>query len=454
MARDLTKGNLFKGLLALSLPTMIGFSAQSVYDLVDMFWIGKISAEAIAGVTVLSTVFWTIEALNEIIGASSVSLISQNFGRKDMERTHRTIEQTITFKGLVAIIAAVILAIFLKPALGFFSKDKAVLDAALDYGYIRIFFLPIMFSSFSVNTALRCTGDARTPMIIMIMSSILNIILDPILIFEKIPYVNLPGFGLGVFGAALATVITQTIAFLIGFYIIFSGKHGIKPSLKGLLRLDRDIDKKLMTIGLPNGIEALLRSLSGLVVMKFVSIFGTAALAASGISFRILNFAFIPLIGINMGGSTIVGQNLGAHKKDRAIKTTKIAAAFGFFMMVAFYSFLLFFSASVIGVFTNDPEVIDVGRKLLIIGSAGMPLVGLGFGLGSGFFGAGFNLPFLVGSIVSNWVVQIPFLFLAVNVLKLGINWVWVSFVVAQVSQAVVMLVFYLRGNWVNREVH
>lgn len=454
MARDLTKGNLFKGLLALSLPTMVGFSAQSIYDLVDMFWIGRISAEAIAGVTVLSTVFWTVEALNEIIGASSVALISQNFGRKDMERTHKAIEQTITFKAFVAIIAAVFLAIFLKPALGLFSKDKAVLDAALDYGYIRIFFLPVMFSSFSVNTALRCTGDARTPMIIMVLSSILNIILDPILMFEKVPFINLPGFGLGVFGAALATVITQTIAFLAGFYIIFSGKHGIKPSLKGLLRLDKDIDIKLMTIGLPNGIEALLRSLSGVVVMMFISVFGTAALATSGISFRILNFAFIPLIGIGMGGSTIVGQNLGARLKDRAIKSTRIAAAFNFFLMAAFYTFLLFFSESVIGVFTNDPEVINLGRRLLIIGAAGMPLVGLGFGLGTGFSGAGYNFPFLIGSIISNWVVQIPFLLLTVNVFKLGINWVWVSFVTAQVSQALVMLVFYLKGNWLNREVH
>ncbi|AKI97998.1 MATE family efflux transporter [Kosmotoga pacifica] len=453
MAKDLTKGNLFKGLLALSLPTMIGFSAQSIYDLVDMFWIGKISAEAIAGVTVLSTVFWTVEALNEIIGASSISLISQNFGRKDIKRTHRAIEQTITFKAFVAIIAAVFLAIFLKPALGLFSKDKAVLDAALDYGYIRIFFLPITFSSFSVNTALRCTGDARTPMIIMVLSSILNILLDPILMFDKIPFINIPGFGLGVFGAALATVITQTIAFLAGFYVIFSGKHGIKPSLKGLLRLDKDIDKKLMTIGLPNGIEALLRSLSGVVVMVFVSMFGTAALATAGISFRILNFAFIPLIGISMGGSTLVGQNLGAKFKTRAIKATKIAAAFGFSLMIAFYIFLLFFSASVIRVFTADPEVIDLGRKLLIIGTAGMPLIGLSFGLSSGFSGAGYNFPFLIGSIVSNWVVQIPFLFLAINVLHLGINWVWVSFVTAQVSQALVMLVFYLQGKWVNREV-
>ncbi|RLL88740.1 hypothetical protein BG32_12840, partial [Mesotoga sp. HF07.pep.5.2.highcov] len=169
MARDLTQGNILKNLLVMSVPTMIGFSAQMVYDIVDIFWIGRISGEAIAGVTIFTTLFWIVDILNSIIGQSSVSLISQSFGKKDLEGTNRAIEQTITFKFIVALISALLVAAFLKPSLGFFSNDPTVITAALDYGYIRLFFLPMMFSSYSVNTALRCIGDAKSPMYIMMM---------------------------------------------------------------------------------------------------------------------------------------------------------------------------------------------------------------------------------------------------------------------------------------------
>ena len=155
--------------------------------MVDMMWIGRISASAVAGVTIFSTVFWIVTVLNEIIGTSSISLIYSKLWKRRYERTKRILEQTLTFKILVAIIAAVIISIILEPFLWFFSKDKKVIKAALDYGYIRMFFLPIMFASYSVNTALRCLGDAKTPMKIMIVSSIVNIILDPIFMFDKMP---------------------------------------------------------------------------------------------------------------------------------------------------------------------------------------------------------------------------------------------------------------------------
>lgn len=155
-SNQLLGGNIKKNLLKLSLPTSLSFALQSMYDMVDMMWVGRISASAIAGVTIFSTIFWIVIVLNEIIGTSSVSLITQSYGRKDLERTKRVLEQTLTFKIFVAIIAAIIISLILEPLLWFFSKDKDVIEAALEYGYIRIFFLPIMFASYSVNTALRC----------------------------------------------------------------------------------------------------------------------------------------------------------------------------------------------------------------------------------------------------------------------------------------------------------
>lgn len=452
MPKDLTKGNVFKNLLIMSVPTMIGFSAQMVYDLVDIFWIGKISSDAIAGVTVFTTLFWVIEALNEIIGVSSISLISQAFGRKDYDETKLAIEQTITFKFIMAALAAFFLSIFLEPIMGLFGGEDLV-NNGLEYGYIRMFFLPIMFSSYSVNTALRCIGDSYTPMFIMIFVSIMNIILDPIMMFETIPLLNTPGLNLGIFGAAVATIISQTVAFLIGFYILFSGKRRIKPSLKGLFKLHPHIDKKLITIGLPNGIEVLLRNISNTLVLSFVAFYGNSAIAANGIAGRIFGFAFLPLIGLSIGGSAIVGQSLGANLDERAEKTTKIASLVSSSFMMIFIIIVFFFGKNIMGLFTEDIQVIKHGTEFLIYGSIGLVFLGYYFGMTTAFSGSGYNLPIFISSIISRWRVQLPILFIAISIFELPLIWVWLSYVFGDLAETFIGIIFYRQGKWKYKRV-
>ncbi len=437
----------------MSVPTMIGFSAQMVYDIVDIFWIGRISGEAIAGVTIFSTLFWLVDILNNIIGQSSISLISQSYGKKDMEGTKKAIEQTITFKFLVATLAAIMVAIFLRPSLGIFTDDHRVISAAMDYGYIRLFFLPMMFSSYSVNTALRCIGDAKSPMYIMMTSSLLNVVLDPIMMFELVPGTPIPGLGLGILGAAVATVISQAVAFLIGFSILFSGREGIRPSLRGLFKLDRRIDRKLLTIGLPTGLEGFFRNLSGVVVLKFVAIYGTAAVAAVGVAGRLFGLAFMPLVGLSMGGAAMVGQNLGKDNVLRARETAKISALIGFFFMLSFAIIAFFAGEAVLGIFNKDKEILVYGVSFLRYGSLGISILAFGFGLSAVFGGSGYNIPFVIGSVISRWFVQIPILLIAIMLLKASIIWVWISYVLSDIAESLVMIVYYRKGNWQKKRV-
>lgn len=140
MSHDLIEGNLGRNLLYIALPTIGGFAVQVMYDIVDMFWIGKISSSAIASVVVSSSIFWLVTVLKEIIGTGSVSLISQAYGAKDYIRLNRVIEQTIVFKIFVAIIASTILMIFLQPLMRFFSREPEVISSSLDYSYWHVFF--------------------------------------------------------------------------------------------------------------------------------------------------------------------------------------------------------------------------------------------------------------------------------------------------------------------------
>lgn len=449
----LVEGNLKRNLLKMSVPTMLGFAMQSVYDIVDIIWIGRLNPSAVAGVTIFSTIFWMVDILNEIIGVSSISLISQSYGSGDMEKTRKSIEQTFTFKALVAIIASVIMLMVLNPLLNFFTTDQGVVKSALDYGYIRIFFLPIMFSSFTVNTALRCLGDAKSPMYIMGFASILNIILDPLLMFEVIPGTSIPGLGMGVFGAAVATVISTVVAFAVGFGMFFTKRSKVRLTLKGIWSLNWEIDKKLITIGLPSGVEGLFRQFSGLLTLKFISLYGTATVAALGIGNRIFGFAFMPLIGFAMGGSAIVGQCLGANNIERAKETARFATLINVVLMVGVSIVTWIFPRQFMMIFINSPEVIEVGVPMIRIFMPALIGAGISFGLGTVFSGAGYNIPHLVSSIVSRWLVQLPLLYVFVTLLKLPVEYVWATYLLAEVANVVVVLVAYKQGKWETNRV-
>lgn len=452
-SKNLLNSNILKTLFSMSIPTMLGFLFQSVYDLIDIAWIGRISYKAAAGVTLFAAIFWLVEVLNEIIGSSSISLISQSYGNGDEERTKLCIEQTLTFKALVAIIASIICLVMLKPVLHMFTKDPIVLKAALDFGFIRIFFLPIMFSSYTVNTALRCLGDAKRPMLFMALAAILNIILDPILMFKNIPGTSIPGFNLGVFGAGLATVISVTFAFVVGFTLLMSGKTKAKPTIKGLFRLNKEIDYKLITIGLPTGFEMLSRNFASLVTLKLISLYGTIAISTMGIGSRLFFFAFTPLVGFSVGSSVMVGQYLGAEDISNARRTAKDAVFVNIITMIAITILVFLIPKQIMQIFTPEAKVITTGIPMLRIMTPGLIFSGILMGLGSIFSGSGHNIPFMISSVTARWVIQIPLLLIIIMLFHLPMVYIWTAFLCGDIMEMIIIYSSYKKGTWISKRV-
>lgn len=450
---ELLEGDLKKNLLKLSFPTMIGYFLQYVYDIIDMMWVGRISSSAVAGITIFSTIFLLVTVLNEIIGTSSISLISQSYGMGNKKRTQKIVEQTLTFKALVAFIAAGIMVISLKPLLSYFTKDDIVIKAALDFGYIRIFFLPITFSSYSVNTALRCLGDSKTPMYIMIVGAVTNIILDPFLMFKTVPGTSIPGLNMGVFGAAVATVISTSIAFLLGFYILLKGKKKLKISVKGLFKLDWNIDKKLLAIGIPSGLQIFSRNFAGVLALKFASLYGTDAVAAMGIGAKLLNFCFMPVSGIAISSSTIIGQCLGGECVEKAEETVKFSVKFNLIMMILVSVVAIIFPENIMKLFISDKNVIEIGILMIRIIIPSLIFGGISMGISSAFSGSGYNIPYLVSSFISRWLVQVPMLFIVTNLLQLPIIFLWISFMVTDISEMFIIILLYKNGKWKTKRV-
>ncbi|HBT39366.1 MAG: MATE efflux family protein [Thermotoga sp. 50_1627] len=453
MPKDLTEGSLSKNLLYMAVPTMGGFAVQVLYDIVDMFWIGKISARAIAGVAVFSSIFWLVSVLNEIIGTGSVSMISQAYGAKNYERVNRTIEQTIVFKIFVALIATILLILFLRPLLMFFSKDQEVISAGLDYGFWRIFFLPIFFATYSTYTALRNTGESKLPNVMMAVGAVMNMALDPVFMFERVPGFNVRGLGLGVKGAAIATVVASSVVFVWGLVVLFRGQGVIKITLSGLFKLDWSIDKKLLTVGLPSGIEMFLRNLSNMVMVKLFSIYGSTVLAAIGIVDRMIGLAVVPLMGFSIGTSTIVGQCLGANKIDRAERTVLLAALYNALFLSILVVLANISPQLVIELFTKDPDVVREGAFAIRIGSWAVLIAGFSVSLMSAFFGAGYTKAAMFSSIVGRWFVQIPYALLVAVLLKLPSKFLWLSFLVAEIGEVFYAATVFFKGKWKTHRV-
>lgn len=213
---------------------------------------GKISGKVVAGVTISAIIFRISDVLSEIIGSSFVSMISQGYDRGDRRRTLEIAEQTISFKILMFLLTMVFLLVFLQPLLPPHAKDPEVIQTAKDYGYLRIYFLPVFFASFSVDTILRCQGDVKTPMYIMGPSILANLALDPIFVFGTTLFLGFKGSGLGAYRAALATVTSACLNFLSGFFLSLKDHGGIYIRWKGLFQLIPSIDKKPLKIGVPN----------------------------------------------------------------------------------------------------------------------------------------------------------------------------------------------------------
>jgi putative MATE family efflux protein len=453
MSRDLTKGSIVGNLLAMSVPTMLGTLGQTLYDIVDLIWIGRISSKAVAGVTLFASIFWLIEVLNEVIGTSSVALITQSAGAGDEEKMSRVVEQTIVFKALVAVIAAILLFVGLEPLLRFFTQDPEVVAAGLAYGRVRTFFLPIFFMTYSCFTALRCSGDPQSQMWIMLGSSLLNAILAPLFMFEAIPFIGGRGLGLGVLGAGLATVACICFSFAVGMSFLTRGKHRVKLTLRGLTRLDREIDRKLCTIGLPSGGEMLARQLAGLITTKFVAIYGTAAIAALGIGNRLGGLVFMPLAGLMQGGGTIVGQNLGAENVERAERTSKAASLFGGLSITILMGLGIAFPEPLLRLFVGSPETIAVGIPMIRIMGSSFIVASYAMAISCAFSGSGYNMPLLISSLAGRWGAQLPFLLVATFLLPLiglqfGIIGVWSSFLLSDLAETTIIFIYYRRGDW------
>jgi putative MATE family efflux protein len=436
---------------------MIGFGAMTIYGIIDMFWVGRLGTPQVAAVTLVGSIMWVISSINQVVGTGSVALIARRFGEKRFEETTKVIKQTMLLKVIIPIVFVYPFAIYLRDVLRIMKADSDVIEYGCIFGRIMLFGLPIIFLMYTIYTAFRGVGEAPKSMYLMVLSTILNIVLDPFFIFDRIdfiPFMKLNvGLGMGIAGAAYATVLSALIPTIIGYYLLLAEKVNIKFPWKCDWLPDFRIWWEIMKIGIPSGIENFMRSGAAGVEMTFVSSFGSVILAAFGFTRRILELGITFAMGMGMGNSAIVGQCLGAEKPVRAGKTARTAAFTIFVLLALIASIEIIFAQPILAIFSKDLAVIQQGKLILIIIALVQPFVGTQIVINSTFKGAGNTIPPLFITSFTYWGIEIPLIYLLINIVHLDSTYIFWSMVISQVIGFINIYLWFRRGDWKNQKV-
>lgn len=441
--KDFTKGPILTSLFTLAGPMVLTYLLHTAYHLVDTFWVGRLGAEAVAAVSLSFPIIFLMITLGGGFSIAGTILVAQYKGRKDEKQIEHITAQTIVLMLIVSLICSVIGYIIAHPVMQLMGAEPEVLPAAVSYLQISFMGFTFMFGYSVFQSLMRGVGEVNMPMKIVFGTVMLNLVLDPLFIMGWGP---IPAFGVS--GAAIATIFTQSLATLTGMIILFRGKHGIKLTFKNFT-FDRPLMKQMFSLGLPASIEQSMKAL-GLTIMSFlVASFGTITIAAYGIGIRILSFVIIPAWGLSMATSTLVGQNMGAEKPDRAEEIGKKSATIGFIILVIISAIFYFFAQDLAEIFIPGNEQVIAESTIFIRFLCGsFPFIGLQLILNAVFSGAGNTRMSMIFSIVGLWVFEFPIAYILSNHTGLSEKGLWLAYPISALLSATVSITYFRMARW------
>ncbi|MFA7427315.1 MATE family efflux transporter [Mesotoga sp.] len=439
MAKDIHKmlgeQKIGRLLLSLSLPATIGMLVQAMYNFVDTIFVGRgVGSMGIAGISISLPVQIFVMAFAQMFGIGGASVISRALGEKNHEKAKRAAGNVMAFSIAFGLAMTLLGYFFLDRLLIMLGASEAITPYAREY--LGIILLGSVFFSFgmAMNHVVRAEGKPKIAMAAMLISAVLNIILDPIFIFS---------LNMGIWGAALATVLSQAATSIYVLFYFLSGKSLLRVSLRSLIP-----EWKIMRETVSVGLSAFSRQVAGsllAVVLNNSLVFygGDIAVAVYGVINRLLMVFIMPMFGVNQGFLPIVGYNYGARKMRRARESVKLASTVT--TLIALFSAIIMFlfARQLISIFTDETELIEPAIFALRIVILAIPTIGVQV-IASGMFQAlGKAVPALFLSLLRQIIILIPLILVVPRFL--GIDGIWISFPLADLISFAISLVFYLR---------
>ena len=440
---------LFPIMWKLGWPVMISSILETVYHLADTFWLGHLpqgeSGNAVAGLQLAFPSMWFLISFASGFAMAGVALVSQYTGAREHEKANFAASQVVILSLIFGIILGIFGFFFIPLLINILTNAKELTTVA--NLYLKVIFLgfPFMFLNGIFRAVMVSYGDTLTPMYVSTFTNILNIFLDPVLIFGLGPFPKM-----GIVGAAIATVFSMFISSIFALYFLMSGKRGLHLK-KEYLRPDIFWIKKIFRIGIPAAIGQSAEAFGFVVLTGIIGRLHNArvAIAAYGIGDRLLSFSFIAIDGLATGLTTIIGQSLGADRIDRASFAAKKGMLFMFIILCIETTVFVLFRKELVMIFIpNEIEIIEEGGRFMLYFAPAIPLFGVIRGIMSAFQASGHNAPNMFISFLRLWGLRVPLSYIFGFTLKMNSTGVWIGMTISNFITALVATFLFLKGGW------
>ena len=445
--KDFTSIPLGKAIFLLSVPMVLETAMESIFAIVDIFFVSRLGAEAVAVVGITESLMTLVYAVSIGLGTAATAIIARRIGEKNRAKASLSAGQAVLTGAVISLITGLPAIIYHRELLVLMGLERAV---AAEYGGYTMIITGsnlVIMLLFINNAIFRSSGDAAISMKVLWVANLLNIALDPLFIFGWGP---VPAMGIK--GAAIATTTGRGLAVIYQFYMLGRGKHRISLKARDLLP-HWPIIGSLLKLSLGAAGQHLIATSSWIILVRIISKFGSDAVAGYTIAIRVMMFSMLPSWGISNAAATLVGQNLGAEQPGRAQRTAWITAYVNMIFLGSIGVLLALIPGKFIGFFIEEPQVVQFGADCLRVLSYGFIAYGLGMVMVNSLNGAGDTLSPTWINVVCYWLIEIPLAYFLAITLDMRENGVFYSILVAEVLMTLSALAVFSRGRWKTQKV-
>ncbi len=439
--RDLIlNGNLFKAIIFLAIPIIINSLLQTMYNLTDTYWLGKIGTDPMAAITIVTPIQNIIINFGQGLTAAGAILISQYIGARDDKNANIMANHIFICSILFSLICSFVFLLFSGFVISWLGAEGDIYSLSCIYLRIILIDMPFLFLINIYTAVNQAQGNTLKPMYLNFLGICINMVLDPLFLIV---------FKWGIAGAAFATLFSKFPCSIIAVASLLSKKNNIHISLKGF-RLDKIKLKKIIKIGLPSAIGGSTMQFGFLLMSKNVLEYGSVAVAAYGIGNKVNGIITMPSTAMGSAVSTIVGQNIGADQYNRADKAYKLARSI--IVLFLFISGIILsrniISSSIVSIFSSDSEVIRLGSDFLSVMAISCWTNGIHNTSNGLFQGSGHTMITMLNDASRLWIFRFATLYICETVLNMGVRSIWYSVVVSNAISAFILWFLYILGIW------
>ena len=445
----LTDGPVTPALLRLAWPVFVGHLLHTMYGMADTIWVGRLGPEAIGAVAACFFASWSLMAIGDVFAAGVTALVSQSIGAQQEHEAGTVALTGVVLGALAGIVVAAVGWFGSAPLFSVLFDDAATARMAAEYFSLYSLLAPVFYVAFVVEAVYRSCGDSRTPMLVMLVGTVLNLALDPFLILGIGPFPRLE-----VQGAAIATIIAELV--VLG---IFAGLY-FRRAIPLDVRLSEIPDRlswsragQILRIGMPTALVGILFSVVYLLIANITEGFGAPALAALGIVNRLESLNYLTAIAIGMGVATMVGQNLGAGRQDRAAAIAHRGAVLATIVTGVMTVAYLVWPEQIARLFTDDPEAVRQAARFLRIVAISQVFMGWELVYGQAFTGAGDTMPPMYVAVLTS-IIRVPLAWWLALHTGAGTDGIWWTISVSGIVRGIWIVGWFQLGRWKRKDLN